>query len=242
MESEYSRRLRWWMGTLMPVPTHFKFTVRGHFGTTDEGWSFGWHMNRDVSGGTDAELDDIDESAVTTAVTSYIGSVYVGDKVVIDDWRAYVIGTDGTMEGSAPLQHIFTGTLPKGGNASATYPPQVALKITTVALERGPAQFGGWYLPIPSQGIGTDCRLSAATALTYATQASTFLKNVSNAIDMPGVTTSSAAVNVSKGPPGSTTGTRQEVDHVEVGRVLDTIRSRRNKLLEERQADAHIDW
>jgi hypothetical protein len=34
----------------------------------------------------------------------------------------------------------------------------------------------------------------------------------------------------------------QGVDHIEVGRVYDTIRSRRRSLLEERFVGAQIDW
>ena len=51
---------------------------------------------------------------------------------------------------------------------------------------------------------------------------------------------SSTGLNVST--RGGPDGTKQVIDHVEVGRVLDTLRTRRRALLEDRQIDAHIDW
>jgi hypothetical protein len=224
------------------VPTHFKFTARGHFGTSEETWSFGWKFGRSVDAGGDAGLDDIDESGVTAALVAYIAGPYVSSDAIVDDWRAYVIGTDGRMEGNGPLLHTFAPNTVKGTGAATKYPPQVALAITTIADDRGAAQYGRWYLPSPTVAFIEDMRISAASALLYAQQASAFLKNVSDAIDLPGSVLSASAVNVSAGPPGSPTGTLQQIDHIEVGRVLDTIRNRRKSLVEDRVSDAQIDW
>jgi len=88
----------------MPVPRHFRFVVRGKTGTSEEKWSFGWHMSRVSTAGPAAGKDDIDEAAVTTAINAYVGSVYVQEQVVIEDWRAYVIETTGKLApGATPL-------------------------------------------------------------------------------------------------------------------------------------------
>jgi hypothetical protein len=65
-----------------------------------------------------------------------------------------------------------------------------------------------------------------------------FLKDISDAIDIPGSLLSAAAANVSQ----SSGGVLQEVDHVEVGRCLDTLRNRRKSMDEDRVIGGQIDW
>jgi hypothetical protein len=222
----------------MTVPTHFKFTFRGKFQSTPEIWSFGVKFARDVEEGPDAGLGDIDQGAVTTALTDYFNfsGAGVSGFVLATDWRAYVIGTDGRMEGDPLVVDVSDAGIQ--GHGTNRYPPQVALAITTVAPNRGPARFGRWYLPGPTQGMGTDLRLTVTDAQAYGEAAAAFLKDISDAIDLPGTVSSSAGVHASSGGGG----TLQAIDHVEVGRVFDTTRTRRNAMLEDREVRAHIDW
>lgn len=222
----------------MPVPSHFKFTFRGVFTNTPEIWSFGVKMARNVTAGSDADLTSINQAAVTAAIDQLFSTSGAGvsSTVVGTDWRAYVIGTNGLMEGN-PLLVDLTGAGVSGMGA-LRYPTQVALAITTVAANRGPARFGRFYIPGPTENIGTDHRLTAVQADAYAAAGAEFLKDLSSAIDLPGTIASAAAVHVSP----SNGGVLQDIDHVECGRVLDTIRSRRNGLIEDRQARPHIDW
>lgn len=222
------------------VPTHFKFTFRGHFEGAPEFWSFGCHFNRNVEEGPDAGLDDIDESAVTTAIATLMGATSMGTVTRLDDWRAYVIGTNGRMEGDAPLMHIVDPGSPIAGTGGQNFPAQVACVVSKVGEHRGPGQFGRMYLPCLGLNLSTGGRLTAAVALSVAQATSAFLKDISDAIDLPGSLGSSACVNVSVLPTGS--GTLQAVDHVRVGRVLDTMTSRRTSLDEDYQEDSHIDW
>lgn len=225
----------------MPVPTHFKMTVRGHFGSTDEGWSFGCKFERDVLGGPDAELDNISESGVTSAVTGLMASGYFTTGIKTDDWRIYVIGTDGKMEGNGPLLHTFTTPL-SGTSSADNHPSSCCLAVTTIADNRGAAQRGRFYLPMTHFPLGADWRIATTTADALLPVISGFLKNVSNAIDLPGTIASADGINVSAGPPGSTTGTKQSIDHLELGLVYDNLKRRRNKLLEARRVGAQIDW
>jgi hypothetical protein len=222
----------------MTVPTHFKFTFRGVFQSTPEIWSFGVKFARNVDQGPDAGLSDINQSAVTDALRDYFAfsGAGVSGFVLAKDWRCYVIGTNGRMEGD-PLVVDVSGEGIQGAGTNR-YPPQVALAITTVAPERGPARFGRWFLPGPTQGLGTDLRLTVTDAQAYGEAGAAFLKDISAAIDLPGTIASAAAVHASPGGGG----TLQAIDHVEVGRVLDTIRTRRNSMLEAREIRAHIDW
>lgn len=224
----------------MTVPTHFKFTFRGHFEGSPEFWSFGCHFERAATGNPDAELSDINESTVTTAIATFMGSVSMGTVTRLDDWRAYVIGTNGRMEGNAPLLHLVDPGSPISGTGGQNFPTQVALVASKVAEDRGPAQFGRMYLPCLGLNMSTGGVLSEATALTVAQATSAFLKGISDAIDMPGALDSSACVNVSDRPVG--TGTLQTVKRIRVGRALDTMKSRRTNLDEDYQVDTDIDW
>lgn len=221
----------------MPVPTHFRFTVRGEFTGTPEEWSFGMHFSRDSDGAPDAHLSDVDEGAVTTAVTAFFagGESRIGTNCKVTDWRMYEIDTTNHMVGD-PLIHIMTGT-PVTGGSSPKYPPQVACVITTVGPDRGPARFGRFYLPTAAT-IAADARVSIVDATAIVEASSTFMKDVSNAIDME-FPASSSGLNISQiGGAGA----KQIIDHLECGRVLDTLRNRRKSLLEEKVTTGHIDW
>lgn len=222
----------------MPVPTHFKFVFRGEFVGTPEIWSFGVKFNRHVEGQADANIGDVNDGPITTAFDTFMagGAEGFGTWARATDWRLYQIGTDGRMEGN-PLFVDCTGLGIQGG-AAPVYPPQIALVVTTVGDDRGPARFGRFYLPAPTATFAADGRLTVQKATDYATHVTTFLKAISAAIDLPLTVGSSSGVNISDRGGG----VKQEIDHVEVGRVLDTLRSRRNHLLEERYVHTQIDW
>jgi hypothetical protein len=224
----------------MTVPTHFKFTFRGHFDGSPEFWSFGCHFRRGVDLGSDADLDDINEGAVTSAIGTFMANATFGTVTRLDDWRAYVIGTNGRMEGNGPLLHLVDPGSPVAGSGGMNFPPQVAVVATKVAANRGPGHLGRMYLPCLGAALSTGGRMTAATALSLAQATSAFLKSISDAIDLPGTIESAQCVNISDRPVG--TGTKQTVDHIRVGRAFDTMQSRRTNLDEDYQEDTAIDW
>lgn len=226
----------------VPVPTHIRFVVRGIFGGTPEEWSTSCHFKRDNEGSGDASVHgDVNEGNVTSAVDAYFGSSLFASSVIVTDWRMYDIGTNGKMQGNGPLLHTYADFSVHGSGSPHRFPPQVALCATLVADDRGPAKFGRMYLPTPACNLDASGRVDDATIVIQAEGLTQFLKSVSDAIDLVGLN-SSTALNVSTGPAGSPTGTKQEVDHIEMGHVLDTIRNRRKSLLEERHIHGQIDW
>lgn len=225
----------------MSVPTHFRVTVRGTFGATDEIWVTGFHFQRAAGQGPDAGLDDIDEGAMTSAIAGFFGGTTFTSALKTTDWRAYQIGTNKKMEGNGPLLHEFTTPVAGTGGAQPVWPSNVALCVTTISDTRGPAQRGRFYLPPPQGELGTDWRMSLALVTTYEATVRSFLKAMSDAIDIPDTLESSDMVNVSDRPVGSA-GTIQSVDHIEIGRVCDTVQSRRRQLLEDRFVGPQIDW
>lgn len=225
----------------MPVPTHFKFTFRGVFLNTPETWSFGVKFERTVGAGGDATVEDVNEGTVTDAISGLINGFNgptMMNNVRVQDWRCYVIGTDGRAEGDIKVVDVYDANI--HGLGSTRQPSQLAVAVTTVGDDRGPGRLGRFYLPGLVLEMGADLRMGVPDAAMIATNVTAFLKKISDAIDLPGVTFSSGAVNIST--RGSTAGTKQQVDHVEVGRVVDTLRSRRRALEEERVVGGQIDW
>jgi hypothetical protein len=67
------------------------------------------------------------------------------------------------------------------------------------------------------------------------------MKAVSDGIDLE-VTQSAVGLNISATSVSNPAGVRQEIDHLEVGRVYDTLRNRRKSMLEDRIVHGPIDW
>jgi len=198
-------------------------------------------MTRVQDGDADANLSDIVEANVTSALIAFHQTAFFSTEIQPTDWRAYVIGTDGRMEGNGPLLHEFTGVQGKGTGTNQLKPPQIATVVTLVAPNRGPAKFGRFYLPASNKTLASDQRISVADATALAVATTTMLKAVSDSVDFVALG-SSKGCNVSPGPAGSPTGTLQNIDHVEVGRCYDTIRNRRKSMVEDRYVHTLIDW
>lgn len=221
----------------MPVKTHLKIVFRGDFAGTPEEWSYSTKWSRAVIGGPDAGVNDINGAAVLTALQAFHNNARFPSAVRVQEWRAYVIGTDGRMEGNPRLEDLSSA--PVAGTGVVRFPPDQALCVTTEAANRGHARFGRFYLPTPSTGIaGTDLRLSVADAQAWVTATTTFLKAVSDAIDIPGTIESAEMLNISN----DATSTFQPVRNIRVGRVLDRIERRRRSLEEAYEASGTIDW
>jgi hypothetical protein len=215
-----------------------KIVFRGVFATSPEQWSFSTKWNSDISGTPDPHPDDIHADGVLAALNGLLGNSSFSAGVKCTEWRAYDIGTDGNMVGEPRQELMIPGSEPQGSSGSK-HPSQVSLCVTTVGDSRGPGRFGRFYLPGPAAAVQADWRISEADCETYLTLAVDFVKAVSNAIDIPLSAGSVPLTNISaKG-----TGAKQTVHVLQVGRVLDTQRRRRNKLLEAYEVSAgSIDW
>lgn len=133
------------------------------------------------------------------------------------------IGTDGryTNQGDTVLHEFET---PLAGRSANTPPPQTALAITLrTAKRRGRAHAGRFYTPVPGYTL-VNGMLSSADQQAAAISATTMLNAVTAAL--PGSYRPYVMSDLG-------TGTMEPVTHVAVGRVLDTIRSRRNAFTEE---------
>lgn len=112
-----------------------------------------------------------------------------------------------------------------GGQGGALRPPQVALAVSLMTARRGASGRGRFYIPLPSMNLSVaDLTIAADQADLVQASAAALVNNINNA---PGIDVLGLQVIVA-----STKGFNTEVTGVRVGRVMDTIRSRRNAIPE----------
>lgn len=133
------------------------------------------------------------------------------------------IGTDGryTHSGSTTFHEWTT---PVSGTGTPTMPPQVSQVVTLrTARTRGLAHAGRFYLPKLTGAIQNDGRLAVGEGENQAEKVRTLI-GVLNGVAL------GHRVGVASNQGD---GAFEPVTHVEVGRVLDTMRSRRASLRED---------
>jgi hypothetical protein len=119
--------------------------------------------------------------------------------------------------------------------SNARYPNQVALAVTLeTGYQRGPAHQGRIYLPRPAVPLGSDGRISAGDAVQIAGRTNLLINNIN--AHLPGAGLDGIVVCVMSRLTGRQA--QRAVTHTSVGRVFDTIRRRRNGLLEDHRVFA----
>lgn len=210
----------------MVYPKHNRFVVRGSFGSTKEIWSNTLHFNSVVAGGPDNVPSEWDEGDIETALRSFYSSSFISQSAKVTGWRGYQIGADGRVIGNE-LRAVDYDT-PFGGGGAVKYPPQVALVLTLVGADRGPGKFGRIFIPSPTHSIVEATQEIASggvddTLNTFKSYVEALLNAMYDPSDI-----GENLVNVSK----VGLGTGQPVVEYRCGLALDTLRTRRNKLLE----------
>ena len=141
------------------------------------------------------------------------------------------IGTDGRYMDAAAKEYVYPSPI-VGGDAINFDAPQLTVAATLRGTnERARAGKGRMYFPpsTATSGAQIDGRLTVATAKNYANGVATLLIALDDAYSgasVPGVVGITSKVGA---------GAFQTVTAVSVGRVIDTMRSRRNKLAEDPQ-------
>lgn len=137
------------------------------------------------------------------------------------------IGVDGKWVGYAPL-YRWTGNVAGGRGPAGLFmanAPQVALACSLRTAAPGPRGRGRFFLPLPAVSANSvDGLIPAATANAVAGSLKTLVQNLN---ERPGLSTNAMRTCVA-----STFGGIYPVTEVRVGRVLDTVRSRRADLQE----------
>jgi hypothetical protein len=195
--------------------SHLRLVSSGPLYTTER-WSFGVNLIGGVS------APDTVPPAVEAAVRALVNNAYFPTGSGVDSIKLNLIGPDGKYVDTANTVLLEPET-PIVGTGTNRYPPQIAIAVTlNTAAKRGRASRGRFFLPIGGQ-VEADGQMSDNVATALAGMATTFLNALTDAVPgwRPGV-----ASNLGNG-------TERFVSHVSVGRVYDTIRSRRAAIPEE---------
>lgn len=124
----------------------------------------------------------------------------------------------------AVTHETVVANIPGGGNVDNTPANQVALAVSlTTDVSRGPAHRGRFYSPLPCVVPQADGLIALGDALNAKNSATTLL----TALNALSANVKVAVMSRKDGAPGS-----RFVTGIQVGRVLDTQRRRRNKLAE----------
>jgi len=158
------------------------------------------------------------------------GGAGITSSAVLRSIKLNRIGTDGRyMDNETVFKDLAS---PVAGGIAGPQPAQLACAVTFEGINpRARAGRGRMYLPAVGAyaSLGSDGRVTAASALAIANGVKSLLTDI---------TASYVALSISA-RPGITSkvgaGADQFIRRVSVGRVPDTIRSRRSKLIEDRQ-------
>jgi len=136
------------------------------------------------------------------------------------------INPDGSWTGGKPLLERVVDVAGGVGSAGSNlvHPPQIAWAMSLMTATPGARGRGRFYLPLPAVPVLPTGLVGTTQTQETATSVVTLINALNNS---PGVDTNRMHVVVA-----SSYGLNSVVTGVRVGQVLDTIRTRRNALLE----------
>jgi hypothetical protein len=212
----------------MPTFTesHIRVTVLGDAWASTEQWQFGVNC-RHLSGvpPTNAGLQALADGLATPTNSFFSQSVMkISPGARLTGIKAALVDTTGHYPATS-IPGIYTYPTPITGTATTNGIPQATLACTLISdIPRGRASKGRFYMPPISPNLGADGRMLA----TDVDQIEGYAKIWLNAIIADA---NVVAILVMSGLGAGTTGV---VTSIGVGRVVDTMRSRRRSLLEAR--------
>jgi len=197
-------------------------------GTLPGGDIFSCGLRMASAAGDAAALPDVTD-ALATAAGQIVGGFHqdpntgVSPTCVMTYAKLNVIGKDGKYKFTNTHEYTPIG-LPGSGASGLRYPNQVTLAISLMTdFTRGPAHRGRFYLPMPTFYTQDDGRITSADALRVKTTAYNMVNQLND--NIPGFN-----VQVFSRKDGAAA--HRLVTDINVGRVYDTQRRRRNALTE----------
>lgn len=186
-----------------------------------EGFSYGMTFIND--NGTGTAPSEVPAGVVTALNTFHTRAGLISNTAKMTTVKLNLIGTDGRYVDQGDTV-LYDWATPVGGAASFYPPPQIALAVTLrTGARRGLASRGRFYLPTPGftveQGTGQLSETNTTTVLGHVNSLVSALETALPGWDL-GVVSQVRE------------GRQRAVEHIEVGRTLDTIRSRRTSIPE----------
>lgn len=174
---------------------------------------------------------------VGTWFTAASAGINFHSAVKLVELKVNRINTSGHYEDLESMTHVYP--TPLSGAASGNVPPQLAVVATLrTGADRGLANRGRMYLP-PTSGVlsvGSDGRMVSGDCLRIANAVAALINTIKDAyVAVEGTGTGSGHAHVMSDRGA---GARRLIERVEVGRTVDTMRSRRTSLPEDYVAAA----
>lgn len=205
----------------MPFQQHLRVTATGTLLQGQERFSFGLNLS-------DPNVDEFFEDGrpedVVADVSAFFASpaALINAAAVLTEVKVARIGPTGLYIRDPFISAVLN--VAGGASGNSPYPPQVALAVSLDTDLRGPRGRGRFYLPMPGMAITSTGAIAELDALSVRDAVVGLVNNLNNG---PGISTPEPRVVVA-----SSLGGNNDVTSVRVGRVLDTIRSRRTSLSE----------
>lgn len=208
---------------------HVRFQVSGVFGPVGSAWEiFSYGISVAGPGATEIGENVLLDGCQDLVAFHQRPESHISETARITSIKAAAIMPDGKWLGGV-AQVELTGSFPGGGlnPGGLANAPQVACCVTLRTAINNARSRGRMFLPLPNVSSGlTDGLMSAGDAATIAGSARTLVQDLNNLPGFDGTGEGDGVV------VASTFGTNTPVTGISVGRVLDTIRSRRNDLRE----------
>lgn len=194
-------------------------------GSLPGGEQWTWSLSFIENFGPSTAPTEVPADVITAVQTFHQSSaVALGSGVTLDAIKLNEIGVDGRYtNSSATVEHFFDP--PEGAAGTIQLPPQCATAVSLLTGKtRGLAHRGRFYVPRLGRTVGTDGRLTTSDQSDLLTAAAAMVGSLNTALGPDYVC---GVVSDRR------TGAQQVVTELAVGRVVDTIRSRRRKLVED---------
>lgn len=205
---------------------HWRATFKGEFktSTTAEGYeqwntslAFNFGLNQ-FAGVAQEKAEDLrdDFAALMDSLPGFFAANTYFTEVRLDS-----VGSNGKIDQDAVFAVV--GGSGKAGGAGVTLPPSCAVALTLDTKVRGRSRFGRMYLPLCAVPLNITGGMSEGDAQFILGNCKTFIQNASNS---PGVDAGFGAAVAS----GVGAGSLAPIQEIRIGRVIDTMRSRRRSM------------
>ena len=211
---------------------HLRVSMRGVFGTAGapvEIWSWGFQLGRGAGGAPgEAPLQGL-AAGIATEYVQHIAAI-TNTFTVLTSVRVADVATTGRIQrrGDGAYNQVYHFQDVPGTASVAIHAPQVALVVSLNTELEDLCGRGRFFLPGPAEALGADFKIGPGQTADIATRVRLFLEQVSERSDQQGFGRVRLASqgSVARGIPAAL----RPITSVGVGRVLDTMRSRRNAL------------
>lgn len=199
---------------------HLRLVVSG---ALPGGEAFSWGLNFHGNFSTPAAPEVVPQAVIDAVTTFHVDQrVPISSAAVLDTIKLNEIGPDGRyVSRSETVMHELDPGVP--GYGSPDLPNQCAVAVTLrTAAKRGLANSGRFYIPCLKSMPLAGGQIAIGNADSIADQVTVLLNSLNAALDPWRVSVLSDVRD----------GAARPVTHVEVGRVIDTMRSRRASIPE----------